>query len=191
MTNQIPDELWHENESYVILQGPAKLGFDPIDYAMWPIGLSTANHRGYWCDYAVADGGMLTLEKLSINSRAGYYPPINGVKPSAPRLVKAKMERWNGKGFETVVEDVLSNRGYHFYDNLRLALRYSGRIMLGRTREAWLCTGYLFPPVWAFREVFELAFEDGLLVDAADISWQFTEERARRIERKLERFSDG
>lgn len=188
MTMQVTDDLLYEGERYVILQGPAKLGFDPADYAMWPIGLSTANRRGYWCEYAVTDG-RLTLEKLSINNRIDYYPLINGIAPVL--LEEAEAEVPDADERETADGKRRLSNKYHFYENIGLALGYSGRIVVGCNQQTCLYRGYLFPPAWVFGTVLELTFENGLLVDTADISGQFTEERARRIERGLRRFDES
>lgn len=176
MTMQYSDTIQYEGKSSSIIENPLKLSlFHPLDFGIAPLARTTANHRGYICDYAIA-GGRLELSMLAVNSSDGIYPVINNVEAEEPHWEEVKIrDQSNG---EEKTRRSLSNMGYHIYRDLGLAIDYSGMFTIGNDMD-WMLVphGFLTIPAWAYREVLELEFEGGALVKASDISLSFEEQR--------------
>lgn len=154
MTAQIPDTYTFNNKKYDFIAKSGPLGFDPTDYGLKPNASSTACWRGYWCDYVVRRSRLI-LKNLLIYNADGYYPPFNGVEPSSI-----------GSSGKVVYSE---KRGHVMY-RVNLEMDYTGAIVVGR---GFISNYYVhggFQRAWAFKEVKELVFENGKVVEVKDHS---------------------
>ncbi len=135
---------------------------------------ATSNWRGFWCDYTVDE--MFVLSNLYLFSKTHKYPDINGKKaeeiPEYVRILervspKAKEEGRYAEGFP------MQYRGIDYL------YEYSGRIVLG-VEPAQNKVGEK-----KYQKVYELLFEEGILIEKADITstWRaVTDNQAGRTE---------
>ena len=170
MTMQILDKLLYEAEEYEMVDWSAPLGFHPCDYGMNPVGTNTANHRGFYCEWEIADG-KLKLERMYVNDSDNNYPPINGdhAMNSAPPPF------W----------------GYHGYFNIDLDMSYTGVMAIGRIgRNSPFHIGGIRKRS-SFAKVLEITFEDGWLKSVRDVSVKNFEEYTRQIEDECNQWADA
>jgi hypothetical protein len=133
---------------------------------------STACYRGYECEYEVKNSS-LQLRRLSINHQESDLPVSARKQP--PRL--------NGVEATRLYEDLPFVGGWVF-NNVELSVPYTGGLILGR--------GFIqlygrigFRKTWEYEQVYEVLFEDGLLVEEADMSLGISRIRERlRVERQ-------
>ncbi len=155
MTAQFPDEFVLNRTQYAL--EPNTGLFTPQPWGVYPQATCTACWRGFVAQYALANNRLHLAElRMSLGHFEGttfvpeWGPPINGVAPVAPDSHLA----------------VFNN----IYPNLNLKLAFTGQLLLGRDfiRELYVHMG--FAPAWKYREVFELTFEQGFLVNQRNIS---------------------
>lgn len=150
MTAQIGDRYKFKNRDHTIVARSATKVFHPSEYGIMPEAACTACWNGFWCVYSVTDDGIF-LEDLYVNSKDDHYPPIEGVLP----------EQQNGNA---------SYMGHHRYAGLNIRLPYTGRILLsdGSVYVDYIHMGNHHP--WAYKELVELVFEEGKLIETNDQS---------------------
>src|SRR5262249_28106356 len=126
--------------------------FDPAEHGMKPVGISTACWRGFVCAYRVEDQALI-LDNLSVHL-AGSAPDLFGIRPNQ---------------FEAGVN----------YEDLSHKVPYTGGLLIAREfiKELYVHMG--FHPAWKYREVHELVFENGTLIQQADRSDEMAELRHR------------
>jgi hypothetical protein len=158
MTAQAADTFRWEGEVWQVTDGGS--AFDPASLGLTPRMLSTANWRGYTCEYAV-EGDRLVLSTLRIGvsdedaARAGGEGPLVDGRAATKRI---GIESW--------------------YEELGLPLPFSGSLTLGRDFIQELYVHMGFHPAWKFRSVVELRFRDGVLDSADDVSDRYARRRA-------------
>lgn len=168
MTAQIPDRLRFERNLFDVVGVAGDGLFDPGKHGMDPVPPHSACCRGFVCTYAIAYG-MLQVEYLDINLREGIARAGGGAL--APSLNRTKPTLRNGDcDFDTT------------YDRVRLAVRFSGKLLIGRGFADDRYFDWWFDPLLRYLEVQELEFDEGKLVSVIDLSPKIAEDRheARR-----------
>lgn len=164
MTAQFSDPVEYRGQSYSIAGKNGAGLFDPSQHGMKPVGKCSACWRGFVCEYIV-DGQRLLLDQLLIClDEPG--PVLFGVEPK-PDEGKIRL-------FDVVYED------------LRHPVSYSGGLLLAREFIDELYVHMGFHPAWKYREVHELLFRDGELVQETDRSEQIAELRREIADRPSE-----
>jgi hypothetical protein len=171
MTAQISDSVLYRDRRFSLSGVKGSGLFEPQAHGLMPMGFSTACWRGFVCTYAVADGA-LTLEELQLGMgaeevedvKAGRGPELFGQRP-----------KYVAKAFVGPV----------VYSGLRGPVPFSGGLLLaeGFIRELYVHMG--FHPAWKYREVHELIFEKGRLVEEMDCSQMMAQVRERLARQPL------
>lgn len=154
MTAQVGDSFKYKKREYNIVAISNPLEFKPEDYGITPESYCTACWAGYWCEYEISDEGIV-LENFYINSKDDFYPEINGVLP----LSAGKKSK-----------DRFRYMGHHLYKGVNIKMPYTGKIVVGKDfmREYYIHMGY--QRAWAYKELKEFVFEEGVLLDVIDHS---------------------
>lgn len=148
MTAQFPDMVSYRDRSFVLAGIDGNGLFDPLAHGLSPKGKCSACWRGFVVEYVVADG---QLDLVRLNLSTDENPPLLfGVAPQA-------------KGNDRTILDFA-------YLDLRRRTQFTGGLLIADDfiRELYVHMG--FHPAWKFREVHELIFDDGRLVEAEDRS---------------------
>lgn len=173
MTAQIGDRYIFEDNSYTISAISKPIGFDPYDYDLYPVMMSTACHRGYWCNYKITSDGIY-LDKLYIHCANNDYPEING------------------KGIERDANgEPLEYMGFMVYSNLDLKIKYTGEILVG---DGFIVDYYRhigYQKFYSYKVLKEFVFSRGELLEikdhsklAADVR-QYIEQAVRENDEKF------
>ncbi len=162
MTAQIGDRFKFEGKEYSIVAISTPLEFDPLKYGITPEAACTACWRGFWGVYNITETGIF-LEDLYINSKDDYYPEIEGVLPLS--------EDEPSKRF--------SYMGHHLYKGLNIKVPYSGKILVGNEFIDKYYIHMGFQRAWAYKELTELVFENGELLETIDQSQVAADLRAK------------
>lgn len=164
MTAQFSDPVKYRGKSYSVAGRNGGGLFDPAAHGLKPVGKCSACWRGFVCTYAV-DGGHLLLDTLAV-CLDGPAPPLFGVSP--------KPDAGGFRIFDAV------------YEGLAYRVPYTGGLLLADDFIEELYVHMGFHPAWKYREVHELVFHDGRLVQEADRSPQMAEFRRELGDRPLE-----
>jgi hypothetical protein len=170
MTAQISDIVRYLDRNFS-LSGVKGTGlFDPRQHGLEPQMLSTACYRGFICTYRVVDEGLY-LEELRVGLSHEQKQAINAGK--GPLLFGQKPH--TGPDHHSRI----------MYSGLHSPVAFSGGLLLadGFMRELYVHMG--FHPAWKFREVHELLFEEGMLVEAVDCSAAMARVRERMKQQPL------
>ena len=176
MTAQISDSLIFHEQGFKLAAVHGEGLFNPAQQGLSPQMLSTACYRGYWCTYAVVDAS-LSLQELHI----GFSPEVTiaARHGKGPLLFEQQPLCLNGEG-----------RGFT-YSNLSAPISFTGGLLIAADfiQELYFHGG--FHPAWKFRNVHELVFEGGRLVQARDCSSAMAELREKLEDPRLGPLSFG
>lgn len=137
---------------------PKKYGlFEPEVYNLDVITTMSGCIQGYVVQYAVKEN-KLFLENLWVNCRNDVYPEINEVK--AIKLAVSSNNLYIG-------DYPLGVFNSYMYKNISERLYFCGKIKIAKEPSIVEIRGI---PVYAFRKVYELVFENGVLQNFSDIS---------------------
>lgn len=164
MTMQIKDSFLRSDSVYTILSYSTPLQFHPQKYDLMPIGICTACHKGYWCNYSLS-GDLLVLQNLFIHSEDDCYPPL-----------------W---GYTAIFEnnDPHIYMGHRVYKDLHHPIKYTGNILIGsKSTPTYYIDGIRGIP-WGYKDLKELVFEQGVLI--AEIDHSETAEDIRKFIRTM------
>jgi len=179
MTAQIGDIYKWNSEKYTIVAMTAELPFDPRDFGMEPFGRCSCCWRGYWCEYIIGDDGLF-LQTLYMRNQKDEYPDFNGITVSPVTYHEGtRLNCATGKSRKVLIEDYM---GHRRYENVMLKIPYTGSIVGGRK---FLDRYYIhmgFQRAWAYEELLEFVFLDGMLCDVVDHSGM-----ARKLRMEIER----
>ncbi len=129
---------------------------------LW-LSWSTANHRGFWCEYELGDEFL--LRSLCLVSKDDAYPPLRGVQ-AEPVPIYLEL-------FEKYIKQKSADQRYRGlpmqYPGLNYPIGYTGLILIGTGMETGSRRSY--------RQVLELSFEQGLLMETTDRTemWEETQ----------------
>jgi len=151
MTGQISDTFIFKTKMYSLIGIMGEDLFYPFKYGMIPEMLNTACYQGYYSTYEIK-GSNIFLQQLTIREKNGNYPPIDGVYPEK-------------KEFEAN------------YRDLNLIIPFNGKLRLakGFINDLYIHMG--FQKASAFKKVFDLTVEEGLIIDVSDRSKEAKEKR--------------
>ena len=157
MTGQRPDLFFYKDEDYSLVGLDGGELFHPLMYGMETKAPSTACWRGFVATYSCLDSKLVLKDAVIYTDTP---KKLNNVSP------KNDSE-----------EDSFS----YEYENVNLELSFTGRILIARDfiQERYVHMGFQSPS--SFREVHELVFKDGLLIEAKDVSEQMEERRKTRV----------
>ena len=159
MVTQIPDRLRLDEQELSIVSVNGSGLFNPADYDLKPEPGFKPCWRGYLCQYAVHEGRLvlddlklclMEPESLDDGPAARLGPAINGVRPKFASRTTAGLN--------------------NTYEWLHLAMPFTGGLLAGAglVAEQYMHLG--FQPVWQYKTVLELLFEDGALRQSRDVS---------------------
>jgi len=151
MTAQITDTYKYNGVEYRIIATTAtsNLGFDPEEYNLHPTAPHTACWRGYVCQYEIRNE-KLYLNELNIHCDNKECPELFGVKPEPRR----------GGLYD----------GFYRYKRLNKLMEYTGSIILGNDCVPEYCVNMGFQNALAYRNVIELNFIEGYLIEKNNYS---------------------
>lgn len=167
MTIQVKDGFFYRDRQFAIfaeansrfLTSPTDF-FHPEDFGLKTWGCSTACWRGFIARFTLDEANRLILKDLYAAPFCENPPLLNGVRPI--ELSDEKRSNFCGCRF--------------LYRNVALRYDYTGSILIGAESRGWT-EGWVYDAT-AYRVVFELDFENGLLTRAVDRS-----ENAARAEK--------
>lgn len=164
MTAQISDFVEYNNNKYAIVAIQNDWPFSPENYGITPIATSSANYRGYFCDYAIKEGALI-LEELFVGQDENNIPTFNGVT-----AIKNRFYRINHI-FE--------------YKDVGLPVNYSGGIIIGNDfiEEFYVHMG--FHRAHCYKYVKEIIFENGNVIKVIDHS-----EKMEKVREKIRKIND-
>lgn len=167
MTAQRGDIYRYQKKEYNIVALSSAILFDPKNFGLEAHASSTACWRGYWCEYVIENDELL-LKDLYLFNADDKYPPFNGVEVSPPEFKEYECYRGNKKKREKVT--MPAHFGHRVYREVNLPVPYTGRILLGDgfIQEYYIHMG--FQRGWAYKELIELVFEEGILLGCNDLS---------------------
>ena len=141
MTAQAPDYYRYHGKQYAIIAMTEKIEPDFESYGFVFRSPSTACRRGHVCEYSIRRGEIY-LQNLYACCKDDEYPVFNGVAPI--------QSEWHSM---------------MVYKDLNLFMNYTGKIVLGRgfINKYYIHMG--FQQAWAYEEVIELVFENGVVVN--------------------------
>lgn len=155
MTAQLSDTLEYRKHAFQLAGVKGTELFEPAAHGLSPRPMSTACYRGFLCAYRVADKRLL-LEEL----RIGLEPAEEeAVRAGRGRLLFGKRPRYSSETHERVV-----------YERLRGPVPFSGGLLVTRGFARGQQVHLSLHPAWNAKEVHELLFEEGRLVEAIDCS---------------------
>lgn len=166
MTAQISDVFEYQQRCLSIAGISEGSLFEPEAFGLDLGSNCSACWRGYQAVFALSDN-RLVLDKLHVWLNDPQHPPtIHGVAGESPG--KVGIFNWR-------------------YDPLRCPLNYTGGVLLatGFISELYVHMG--FHPAWKFREVHELIFKAGELIEASDRSEKMAEIREQIIASQKQR----
>lgn len=153
-TPHVPATTTFENAEYWIIETVGKLP-SPSDFDIDSIaeltGLSEPT-AGHVLEFMI-DDERIFLDGIYVLSLSDEYPPINGKQ--------AEVKCWEANGMAGC------NPGE--YSNLKLRIEFDGRLRIARDFIK-SCSDHLLPEPQMFRDVKDLSFEKGLLVNVIDRS---------------------
>ena len=150
MTIQVGHLYRYDNNDYSIVSSTNPVLFDHKECGVVPFPRCTACHRGYWCCYATVDS-QFVLADLFINTQDDTYPSICGITA-------------------TVEDDRVKYMGHHIYRGLHIPIDYTGKLLIGRNAIPTYYVDGLFNVPWAYKDLKELVFENGMLIDVIEQS---------------------
>ena len=164
MTTQIGDIYKYNKVQYTCLSVSNRGLFDPREYGLQPSEMITACWRGFWCEYEIANNELI-LQTLHVHDENDSYPEINGVRITPKESIPGiPAKRYVGEEF--VPAEIPRFFGHETYENLALAIPYTGMILLAsdyveKERLDW---------TYGYRVLLSLEFDNGKLIDSKDQS---------------------
>ncbi|MEJ6467231.1 hypothetical protein [Fusobacterium ulcerans] len=162
---QLSDVIIINGKRHLLIAQTVPFNFNPELYGVIPDPFHINCLNGYWTEYEVIEE-RLNVKRLYINSTR--YKLINGVK--------AKKTKGN---------DMIS-LGHHLYKNLNILENYTGSLMLGSGTLLKYISNLGYADAYAYKEVIEVDFIDGKIVNITDYSKEVEEVRKTIVERKNE-----
>ena len=155
MTAQMPDLVRYKDEEYVLVGVKGHGLFSPKDFGMTPVSVLTSCYRGYWTEYTCIDD-TLWLTEMTVSSQGNRYNEIGGVQPMVERVPPTAR-----------------------YEGVRVASRFTGRLLIARSlvQDQYVHMGFQKPA--AYKTVIELVIEDGKIAGEIDRSEVYAQMRKK------------
>ena len=148
MSEQVKDPFIWNNKKWDFIGAENVYSlFNPERFGLSPDSHNTACHKGFIIQFKVVDDELI-LDELLVYCKNNIYPPINDVFP------------------------VEGDMRMKLYKNINLKLEYSGVIMIG-TNMLPEYYGRAFTGAHSYEKVYELSFEEGILLESKDTSGSY------------------
>ena len=165
MTAQFSDIVYYKQKKYELAAANSEGLFDPLSLGLKPYPCCTACWNGFLIEYRVAYR-KFQLKNLLINlydyekKEKTIQKPIaiNGILPETYE---------DFRGFDTI------------YQNVRLTIPYTGKILIARNFIRWLYVHMGYHSAWKYKDVVELQFQEGRLIQEEDLSGEMKDLRSR------------
>lgn len=183
MTAQASDRIRFNNRTFSISGINGDGLFHPEDHGVTPQPISTACWRGFVCDYAVEDDILLLRE---VEFGLGRTDAESVELGSGPQIFGKDIvlfeEIRKGNTREGTRDITLTH--YRCVE-LHEHIEFTGGLLIadGFIRELYVHMG--FHPAYKYRNVFELIFERGRLVEATDRSQVMAELRNSMTQHRM------
>ena len=179
MTAQISDKFRYRDKARALAGINGSGLFNPRQYGIQPIMLSTACYRGYYCAYEIADDALFLTE---VHLGLGPEDMATAARGEGPKLF-GKVPSWDCESVPDTPAYVPAGRplGDFKVDGLRELVPFKGGLLLGDRfiEEMYI---YMEPiPPYKYRVLHELVFDAGRLVEEHDRSAQMAEFREMLI----------
>ena len=189
MTAQISDKVLYQQKSCAIAGINGSGLFEPLQYAIKPVAVSTACWRGYYCTYEVADKSLFLIQ---INIGLSKEDQFKAEQTDSLKLfgkIPARYNRYEHLAhridFKLKLENHKGSRRPMWMssdfrvDGLRELIAFTGGLLLGEDfiQEMYVHMG--FHPAYKFRNVYELVFDRGQVVEEHDRSLQMSQFREK------------
>jgi hypothetical protein len=178
MTAQISDTIRYRKKPRALAGINGAGLFNPAQHGIKSAAISTACWRGYFCTYDVEDGALFLTE---VHLGLGQEDAAAAARGEGPKLFGKIPRRYTKHGHRHDLrtgEVTTSWESSDFkVDDLREPVPFTGGLLLGDDfiREMYVHMG--FHPAYKFRNVHELVFDSGRLVEEHDRSAQIAEFR--------------
>jgi hypothetical protein len=151
MTAQIPDTFLFKDEAYSLIGMTEGILASPEQFGMEPQMIHTACRRGFFATYEITEKALF-LRELTVKERTGNYQSIGGIQPKH--------------------EDYQAT-----YHGLSQVVPFTGKIRLAKNfiKELYIHMGYQKPT--AFKTVFDITLNTGVIVDIKDRSKEMEKKR--------------
>ena len=169
MTAQISDRFIHNNDTFGIVSIDGEGLFEPKDYGINVIPISTACWRGYYCCYGITDNSLCLHEVyLGLNQenerliQKGNGIQLFGKTPHRCKYVDGKIIKIDiSKNFREA-QKIDCSWDWRC-DNLNQLIDFTGGMLIGSDD---LGRVSLFPQ--SCSKIYELVFDAGQLIEAID-----------------------
>ena len=171
MTAQIKDCLLYKNNTFEIVRVSKKALFNPADYGIRTVCISSSCGSGLYCTYEIIDN-FLQIQKV--------YLALEYLETKRIEL---------GKGirlFGKIPSPLYKNSQEHICDNLEQLVKFTGGILIGANFIRELLRSWYIPDLYKDRTVHELIFESGRLVQAIDCSKKISQLSNRLIGKEID-----
>jgi len=142
VTAQIEDTFLLDGEQFALKSNLSTL-IHPSNWGIEPTMMHTGCYRGYYATVEVT-GGRLVLQSLTVSSRGGDFPVINGVQPEMEHETRA------------------------VYSELDLKLPFSGALIAARDFDRRHYQHMGFHPPSAYKTVVVLQLDSGTVIGRED-----------------------
>lgn len=160
MTAQVSETLTYDGNRYCLIDTNGGLMFDPRRYGLEPIPISTACYRGFVGEYAIRDGELM-VDRLEIS--CGDPDPKIRWPATKPLPV------FHGRSPKDHYEEYSVCDG--LYEDLALAVRYTGRFLISRNRNGSHCARFAgYARAWDYDTSLLVTVADGSVTTVCDVS---------------------
>ena len=158
MTMQIPDRFVYRGQRAEAIAISRHIEFSPArNFDIQTFSWATSNHRGFWCDYVIEEA--LVIHTLHLVSKDDVYPVLDGIQAEPVPEYVVLFENHIKPHHPTTHHIGLPMQ----YVGLNYMVDYTGSILMGvGIKEGSRNERY--------QKVFELEFEDGILMQSTDIT---------------------
>lgn len=168
MSAQIQDTVEFEGTDYLLVNYRGEVPFAPDSLGLEVTGTSSICWRGFACSYRIEDN---TLKLVTLEASVGRYEGPKFVKLDLPVINGAQGQRPQGK------DQVFNAK----YEQLNLLLPYTGTLVLADKFDDSLGEHTGLEPAWMYRDVLELTFKEGTLVELNNLSDEMNLIRSQKI----------
>lgn len=157
-TGQIPDQIIYEGKTYDVIGVQGELP-TPNSFGMETRSNLSSNWRGYHTKYDIRLN-KLKIYQMTINAKNQEYKKINGISPD----------------HETNKECSVIEGEKHcislgaLYNEVEYPVNFTGKLRLGNTLLSWFRVPMGFQKPSAYKEVIDLEFAHGELVNVINRS---------------------
>ena len=153
MTAQITDTFIFKRKKYELIGIQGGGLFSPEAFDMEPEMIHTACYRGFYATYKLRKDALI-LTKLTIRDKNNCYPAIGGIEPN-----------------------IEAGEGEAVYGNLNYKILFTGKLRLARDFIDELYIHMGFQKASAFKEVFDITINKGMIADIKDRSAEIEQKR--------------